>query len=124
MAALAVACTTGGTPVPAAPPAVTTSVAPAPVTETVTVAPPPPSTPAPRRTTAKAKPAPSHSRAACLRDENQCYEPGTNVKCSTGGCVNAARGLTDRDVRARTQQWLREHPGWCAAGETGAVAPC
>ncbi len=30
-------------------------------------------------------------KAACRKDENQCYEPGTNTKCQTGGCVNAAR---------------------------------
>ncbi|WP_181772766.1 hypothetical protein [Amycolatopsis pittospori] len=63
-------------------------------------------------------------KAACRKDENQCYEPGTNTKCSTGGCVDAARGMTQRDVETERDRWLREHPGWCAAGETGAVAPC
>ena len=63
-------------------------------------------------------------KAACRKDENQCYEPGTNTKCSTGGCVDAARGMTQRDVETERDKWLREHPGWCAAGETGAVAPC
>ncbi|MEV6906147.1 hypothetical protein [Amycolatopsis sp. NPDC051071] len=62
--------------------------------------------------------------AACRKDENQCYEPGTNIKCQTGGCVNAARGMTRRDVETERDKWLRQHPGWCAAGETGAVGPC
>ncbi|WP_328457199.1 hypothetical protein [Amycolatopsis sp. NBC_00438] len=79
----------------------------------------------------KPKPAPkpkstpkAHSKAACLKDENQCYEPGTNVKCQTGGCVDAARGLTQRDVESARQKWLRENPGWCPVGTQGAVAPC
>ncbi len=46
------------------------------------------------------------------------------TKCQTGGCVNAARGMTQRDVERERDQWLRQHPGWCPAGETGAVAPC
>jgi hypothetical protein len=65
-----------------------------------------------------------HSKAACLKDENQCYEPGTNIKCQTGGCVNAARGLTQSSVESARQKWLREHPGWCPVGTQGAVAPC
>ncbi|MGW5704497.1 hypothetical protein [Amycolatopsis japonica] len=63
-------------------------------------------------------------KAACRKDENQCYEPGTDTKCQTGGCVNAGRGMTQRDVEKQRDKWLREHPGWCPAGETGAVAPC
>jgi hypothetical protein len=65
-----------------------------------------------------------HSKAACLKDENQCYEPGTNIKCQTGGCVNAVRGLTQSSVESARQKWLREHPGWCPVGTQGAVAPC
>lgn len=76
-------------------------------------------------TTSKPKTTPKvHSRAACLKDENQCYEPGTNIKCQTGGCVDAARGLTQSSVESARQEWLREHPGWCPAGTQGAVAPC
>jgi hypothetical protein len=76
-------------------------------------------------TTSKPKTTPKkHSRAACLKDENQCYEPGTNIKCQTGGCVNAARGLTQSSVGSGRQKWLREHPGWCPVGTQGAVAPC
>ncbi|MGW4128880.1 hypothetical protein [Amycolatopsis japonica] len=63
-------------------------------------------------------------RAGCRKDEKQCYEPGTNTKCQTGGCVNAGRGMTQRDVEKQRDKWLREHPGWCPTGETGAVAPC
>ncbi|GAA4525468.1 hypothetical protein GCM10023192_06160 [Amycolatopsis samaneae] len=66
----------------------------------------------------------SQDKDACLKDESQCYEPGTNVKCQTGGCVNAARGLTPSDIEAARRRWLREHPGWCAVGTQGAVAPC
>jgi hypothetical protein len=65
-----------------------------------------------------------HSKAACLKDENQCYEPGTNIKCQTGGCVDAARGLTQNSVESARQKWLREHRGWCPVGTQGAVAPC
>ncbi|MBB5857748.1 hypothetical protein ACFQ05_19255 [Amycolatopsis umgeniensis] len=61
---------------------------------------------------------------ACRKDASQCYEPGTSTKCQTGGCVDAARGMTQRDIEKARDQWLRRHPGWCAAGETGAVAPC
>jgi len=76
-------------------------------------------------TTSKPKATPKvHSRTACLKDENQCYEPGTNIKCQTGGCVNAARGLTQSSVESARQKWLREHPGWCPVGTQGAVAPC
>jgi hypothetical protein len=63
-------------------------------------------------------------KAACRKDEDQCYEPGTDTRCQTGGCVNAGRGMTQRDVEKKRDKWLREHPGWCPAGETGAVAPC
>ncbi|MEU3770432.1 hypothetical protein AB0E55_35680 [Amycolatopsis keratiniphila] len=63
-------------------------------------------------------------RTACRKNENHCYEPGTNTKCRTGGCVNAGRGMTQRDVEKQRDKWLREHPGWCPADETGAVALC
>lgn len=66
----------------------------------------------------------THSRAACLRDENECYEPGTDHRCETGSCVDAARGVDQRDKDDATQKWLREHPGYCAVGTQGAVAPC
>ncbi|WIV58190.1 hypothetical protein [Amycolatopsis nalaikhensis] len=44
--------------------------------------------------------------------------------CQTGGCLNAARGLTQEDVERERDAWLATHPGWCAVGTTGAVAPC
>ncbi|MDT7805378.1 MAG: hypothetical protein QOI78_8811, partial [Actinomycetota bacterium] len=44
--------------------------------------------------------------------------------CQTGSCLNAARGLTQDDVIRQRDAWLATHPGWCAAGVTGAVAPC
>ncbi|MEV4148057.1 hypothetical protein AB0J40_30630 [Amycolatopsis sp. NPDC049691] len=44
--------------------------------------------------------------------------------CQTGSCLNAARGLTQEQVLRERDAWLATHPGWCAAGETGAVAPC
>jgi hypothetical protein len=44
--------------------------------------------------------------------------------CRTGSCLNAARGLSQEDVERERDAWLATHPGWCAAGETGAVAPC
>jgi hypothetical protein len=44
--------------------------------------------------------------------------------CQTGSCLNAARGLSQQDVERERDAWLATHPGWCAAGETGAVAPC
>lgn len=44
--------------------------------------------------------------------------------CQTGGCLNAARGLSQEDVIRERDAWLATHPGWCAAGVTGAVAPC
>ena len=69
------------------------------------------------RTTGKAQ-------AACRQNEKHCHEPGTNTECQTGGCVNAGRGMTQRDVEKQRDEWLSRHPGWCAAGETGAVAPC
>ncbi|UUV31854.1 hypothetical protein NQK81_45210 [Amycolatopsis roodepoortensis] len=69
-------------------------------------------------------PAKTKGRVACRKDENHCSEPGTDTKCQTGGCVNAGRGMTQRDVEKQRDEWLRRHPGWCAAGETGAVAPC
>ncbi|KFU77241.1 hypothetical protein SAMN04489729_0594 [Amycolatopsis lurida] len=69
-------------------------------------------------------PADTKAQAACREDEDQCAEPGTNIKCRTGGCVNAGRGMTQRDIEKQRDEWLRRHPGWCAAGETGAVAPC
>lgn len=69
-------------------------------------------------------PAKTKGREACRKDENHCSEPGTDTKCQTGGCVNAGRGMTQRDVENQRDEWLRRHPGWCAAGETGAVAPC
>ncbi|MFD5244322.1 hypothetical protein ACFWIW_07250 [Amycolatopsis sp. NPDC058340] len=86
------------------------------VTTSVTVVP----------TTSKvpAKKTADQRRAACRKDENQCYEPGTDTKCQTGGCVNAGRGMTQRDVEKQRDEWLRERPGWCPAGETGAVARC
>jgi hypothetical protein len=70
------------------------------------------------------KKAAKHSRAACLRDENECYEPGTNRRCQTGGCVDAARGITQSEKNAATEKWLKEHPGYCAFGTQGAVGPC
>ncbi|UMP04635.1 hypothetical protein [Amycolatopsis sp. EV170708-02-1] len=86
---------------------VTTSVAAAPTTSVV-----------------PAKPKADQREAACRKDEDQCYEPGAGAKCQTGGCVNAGRGMTQRDVEKQRDRWLREHPGWCPAGETGAVARC
>ncbi|WP_328646229.1 hypothetical protein OHS58_44215 [Amycolatopsis sp. NBC_00348] len=44
--------------------------------------------------------------------------------CATGGCLNAARGMSQADVERERDAWLAKHPGWCAAGTTGAVAPC
>ncbi|WP_410673102.1 hypothetical protein [Amycolatopsis sp. cmx-4-68] len=44
--------------------------------------------------------------------------------CQTGGCLNAARGLSQEDVDRERNAWLAIHPGWCAVGSTGAVAPC
>jgi hypothetical protein len=118
----------GGTPSPAGPAVTSTTAAPIPTSPpSSSTAPSPPSTtkPTTRNTPSSTKAAASsHSREACLRDENQCYEPGTNIKCQTGGCVNAARGLTPSDVKSTQQQWLRQHPGWCAVGTQGAVAPC
>ncbi|MEC3975926.1 hypothetical protein [Amycolatopsis sp. H20-H5] len=67
---------------------------------------------------------PTHSKTACLKDENQCYGPGTNLKCETGSCVDAARGTPESSIRAAQQEWLKEHPGWCPVGTEGAVAPC
>jgi hypothetical protein len=124
---LAMACapSEGNAPAPAVVPAAPT------VTVPIVV---PSSTPAPPTTTksvaksatsTKSKTASTaHSKAACLQDENQCYEPGTNIKCQTGGCVNAARGLTASSIESGRQEWLRLHPGWCAVGSQGAVAPC
>ncbi|MFI6307190.1 hypothetical protein ACIBCH_35355 [Amycolatopsis thailandensis] len=124
------ACTT---PEPRALPATTTSVgpiAPGPssteVSTSIIAAPttPPSKTTVPAKTKTSAKTKAEQRRTACLKDASQCYEPGTNTKCQTGGCVNAARGLTQRDVLKPRGDWLRAHPGWCPAGETGAVAPC
>lgn len=104
-------------------PTTTPSTTPAPPTSTTT--------PAARTTThpttthaASARTPLTHSRAACLRNENECYEPGTNRQCETGSCVDAARGLTQKDKDDATQRWLKEHPGYCAVGTQGAVAPC
>jgi hypothetical protein len=83
----------------------------------------PPTTTRASSTTAHSK-STTHSRAACLRDENECYEPGTNHRCETGGCVDAARGITQGEKDDATERWLREHPGYCAVGSQGAVAPC
>ncbi|MEV7549335.1 hypothetical protein AB0N89_06900 [Amycolatopsis sp. NPDC089917] len=127
----AAACAAAG---PRTLPAVTTSVestTPSPsgteVTTTVvttsTIATPTKTT-APTKTKNSTKTKAGQREAACREDENQCYEPGTNTRCQTGGCVNAARGLTQRDVLKERDNWLRAHPGWCPAGETGAVAPC
>jgi hypothetical protein len=44
--------------------------------------------------------------------------------CATGGCLNAARGMSQEDVERERDAWLANHPGWCAVGTTGAVAPC
>ncbi|WIY03159.1 hypothetical protein QRX60_04635 [Amycolatopsis mongoliensis] len=44
--------------------------------------------------------------------------------CRTGGCLNAARGMSQEDVDRERDAWLATHPGWCAVGTTGAVAPC
>lgn len=77
-----------------------------------------------KATSEEKRPLGDQRRAACRKDENQCYEPGTNKKCQTGGCVNAARGVTQRDGEAERDKWLRDHPGWCPAGTQGAVAPC
>ncbi|WP_340681722.1 hypothetical protein LCL61_23620 [Amycolatopsis coloradensis] len=63
-------------------------------------------------------PAKTEAQAACRKDEDQGSEPGTNIKCRTG------RGMTRRDVEKQRDGWLRRHPGWCASGETEAVAPC
>ncbi|WP_410601079.1 hypothetical protein [Amycolatopsis sp. lyj-90] len=84
----------------------------------------PTTTKVPAKTNAPTKTKADQRKAACRKDASQCYEPGTNTKCQTGGCVNAARGMTQRDVERERDQWLRQHPGWCPAGETGAVAPC
>jgi hypothetical protein len=128
---LAMACapTQGKTP--------TTKAIPAAPTVTTAIVIPPSTTAPPTTTKAAAKSATStpktskpntgsvaHSKAACLKDENQCHEPGTNIKCQTGGCVNAARGLTPSSSESAQQNWLRKHPGWCAVGTQGAVAPC
>jgi Flp pilus assembly protein TadB len=44
--------------------------------------------------------------------------------CATGGCLNAARGWSQSTVERKRDAWLRRHPGYCAVGTTGAVAPC
>lgn len=62
------------------------------------------------------------SADACQYDESQCYMNGQ--QCATASCVNAARGMTQEDVNQQRDEWLRENPGYCPAGETGAVAPC
>jgi hypothetical protein len=100
-------------------PATTVSTVVTSATTVTAVATPVPSrTPAPKTTTS------SRSRAACVKDESQCFDPETGVKCETGSCVNAARGLTGNDVKRQTEEWLRNNPGYCAVGSTGAVAPC
>lgn len=59
---------------------------------------------------------------ACQYDESQCYMNGQ--QCATGSCVDAARGNSPDEVEATRDEWLRENPGYCPVGETGAVAPC
>ncbi|WP_370942129.1 hypothetical protein AB5J62_23785 [Amycolatopsis sp. cg5] len=120
--AMAVGCTQSTQSLPAASVVTTTVVTPSPAP--ASERPPASTATAPPLTATLKVDAAASRKAACLKDGTQCYEPGTNVKCSTGGCVNAARGLRQADVESITQKWLREHPGWCAAGETGAVAPC
>jgi hypothetical protein len=93
---------------------VVTSVTTAPAAATSTTS----RTPAPKTHTS------SRSRAACVKDENQCFDPETGAKCETGSCVNVARGLSSDDVKRQTEEWLRNNPGYCAVGSTGAVAPC
>lgn len=58
----------------------------------------------------------------CATDSSACYVDGQH--CETGGCVNAARGLSPGDVASQRDQWLAQHPGYCAVGQQGAVAPC
>jgi hypothetical protein len=59
---------------------------------------------------------------ACWADATQCYMDGQ--QCATGSCVNAARGLSPADVQRQTQEWLSQHPGYCAYGETGGIGLC
>ncbi|MFK0250821.1 hypothetical protein ACIQUM_39515 [Amycolatopsis azurea] len=133
-AALLLGAAACATPEPRALPAITTSVGPTTpgpsstevsttvVTTSIIAA--PTTTEVPTKTKTSTKTKAEQRRTACLKDASQCYEPGTNTKCQTGGCVNAARGLTQRDVLKQRDDWLRAHPGWCPAGETGAVGPC
>lgn len=133
-AALLFGATACATPDPPARPAVTTSAEPTTTlplsteaTTTVIITTSIAAAPATTKATESKVPTGTKTdqrRAACRKDENQCYEPGTNTKCQTGGCVDAARGMTQRDVEKERDKWLRRHPGWCPAGETGAVAPC
>lgn len=64
----------------------------------------------------------SDAGTRCQTDENDCYVDGHH--CATGSCVNKARGRSPDDVARQRDQWLKRHPGYCPAGDTGAVAPC
>jgi hypothetical protein len=108
----AVVVLTGGcAPLPAAqvPQPVPTTVTAEPVTVTETV----PTTVTSLVTTTATAPA---RRATTTRPRAE--------DCQTGGCLNAARGLSQEDIDRERDAWLATHPGWCAAGTTGAVAPC
>ncbi|WP_410635379.1 hypothetical protein [Amycolatopsis sp. cmx-4-83] len=104
-AALVGACS--ATPAAQTPRPVPTTVTAEPVTVTVTTA---ATATVTTTTTAPARKAPT------TRPEAE--------DCRTGSCLNAARGLTQEQVLRDRDAWLATHPGWCAAGVTGAVAPC
>jgi hypothetical protein len=111
-AVLAIAVVLGGcaaTPAAQTPLPVPTTVTAEPVTITATTTETVPTTVTSVVTKAKAAPKTTRPNAA---------------DCQTGSCLNAARGLSQQDVERERDAWLAAHPGWCAAGETGAVAPC
>ncbi|MEV6622753.1 hypothetical protein AB0M83_25870 [Amycolatopsis sp. NPDC051106] len=111
-AILAIAVVLGGcaaAPAAQTPPPVPATVTAEPVTVTATTTETVPTTVTSVVTKAKAAPKTTRPNAA---------------DCQTGSCLNAARGLSQQDVERERDAWLATHPGWCAAGETGAVAPC
>jgi hypothetical protein len=85
----------------------------------------------PSSTTAPTTTAPSAPTARVTKPATKSrttHTPATsrpNAKdCQTGSCLNAAHGLSQKDVIKQRDDWLAKHPGWCPAGSTGAVAPC
>ncbi|MEU0791440.1 hypothetical protein ABZ342_15335 [Amycolatopsis sp. NPDC005961] len=108
-AVLASGCTAA--PAAQTPQPVPTTVTAEPVTVTATVTTTETVPTTVTRAVTKAKPAPKTTRPKA-------------EDCATGGCLNAARGLSQEDVDRERDAWLATHPGWCAVGTTGAVAPC